>query len=83
MDSAPRETTDYLISRLVEEPFGFNFFRAVRLLESHFRAAPRIGTSQRLKDNYINNVTLHYERACFKWCAQHRKFTFRQLFWCY
>ena len=53
MDSAPRETTDYLISRLVEEPFGFNFFRAVRLLESHFRASPRIGTSQRLKDDWI------------------------------
>jgi type VI secretion system protein ImpH len=47
------ETTDHLIARLVEQPFGFNFFRAVRLLESHYRDAPRIGTSQRLKDDWV------------------------------
>lgn len=53
MDSASGQTTDHLISRLAEEPFRFNFFHAVRLLESHFRGAPRIGTSQRLKDDWI------------------------------
>ncbi|MEO6784710.1 MAG: type VI secretion system baseplate subunit TssG [Chthoniobacteraceae bacterium] len=53
MASTSGEETDHLIARLVAEPFGFNFFRAVRLLESHFRDAPPIGTSQRLKDDWI------------------------------
>jgi type VI secretion system protein ImpH len=53
MASTSGEETDHLIARLVEQPFGFNFFRAVRLLESHFRDAPRIGASQRLKDDWI------------------------------
>ena len=53
MASTSGEETDHLIARLVEQPFGFNFFRAVRLLESHFRNAPRIGTSQRLKDDWV------------------------------
>ena len=53
MASTSGEETDHLIARLVDQPFGFNFFRAVRLLESHFRAAPRIGTSQRLKDDWV------------------------------
>jgi type VI secretion system protein ImpH len=53
MASTSGEETDHLIARLAGEPFAFSFFRAVRLLESHFRDAPRIGTSQRLKDDWI------------------------------
>ena len=53
MASTSGEETDHLISRLVEQPYGFDFFRAVRLLESHFRQSPRIGTSQRLRDDWI------------------------------
>jgi type VI secretion system protein ImpH len=47
------EETDHLIARLALEPQKFGFFRAVRLLESHFRDAPRIGSSQRLRDDWI------------------------------
>ncbi len=53
MGSSSGEETDHLIARLVESPYGFAFFRAVRLLECHFRDAPRVGTSQRLKDEWI------------------------------
>ena len=53
MASTSGETTDHLIARLVESPFAFNFFRAVRLLECHFNGAPRVGTATRLKDEWI------------------------------
>ncbi len=53
MASTPGKTTHHLIARLTEEPWAFDFYRAVRLLESHFTGAPRIGTSQRLKDDWI------------------------------
>jgi type VI secretion system protein ImpH len=39
------QTTDSLIEKLRQEPFGFDFFRAVRLLENHRRDLPRVGTS--------------------------------------
>lgn len=53
MASSPGETTDHLIARLVESPYAFGFFRAVRLLECHFKNAPRVGTAVRLKDEWI------------------------------
>ena len=53
MASTSGEETNHLIARLTAQPYGFDFFRAVRLLESHFHDAPRIGTSQRLKDDWI------------------------------
>src|SRR5687768_1684473 len=40
-----RKTTSDLIAALQEKPFGFDFFRAVRLLESQFRQWPRLGKS--------------------------------------
>jgi len=40
-----RKTTSDLITALQEKPFGFDFFRAVRLLESQFRNWPRLGKS--------------------------------------
>jgi len=53
MDSPSREETDHLIDRLAANPHAFGFFRAVRLLESHFRDSPRIGSSQRLRDDWL------------------------------
>ena len=45
--------TDPLIERLSKEPFRFDFFWAVRLLESHFGDCPRIGHSSSPKDDPI------------------------------
>lgn len=39
------QTADPLIERLKADPFGLNFFRAVRLLQSRFAEQPRIGHS--------------------------------------
>jgi type VI secretion system protein ImpH len=39
-------TPDTLIQRLEEQPYGFDFFRAVRLLECQDKARPRVGYSQ-------------------------------------
>jgi type VI secretion system protein ImpH len=39
------KTTDPLIRQLEQEPFGFDFFRAVRLLECHRPDLPRVGRS--------------------------------------
>ncbi len=45
MASANRQTADTLVERLASEPFAFDFFRAVRLLESRRADLPRIGYS--------------------------------------
>src|SRR5688500_16098529 len=45
MASAHRKTTTDLIQALQEKPFGFDFFRAVRLLEAQFHDWPRLGES--------------------------------------
>jgi type VI secretion system protein ImpH len=45
MEAAPREQTPDLINRIVAEPFAFDFFRALRLVESRFPDKPRIGAS--------------------------------------
>ncbi len=37
------QTTDSLIPQLEQSPFGFDFFRAVRLIESWRRDLPRVG----------------------------------------
>lgn len=39
------QTPDHLIEQLANEPFAFDFFRAVRLLESRWPDQPRIGHS--------------------------------------
>ena len=36
---------DHLIDELAKEPFAFNFYRAVRLLENARRDLPRVGCS--------------------------------------
>jgi type VI secretion system protein ImpH len=53
MASAPGEKADNLIDRLTEQPFAFDFFRAMRLLECHFREQPRVGTSKRLREDPV------------------------------
>ena len=45
MATPRREKTTDIIQGLHEKPFGFDFFRAVRLLESQFRKWPRLGKS--------------------------------------
>lgn len=45
MASARGKTTFDLIQALQEKPYGFDFFRAVRLLEAQFRTWPRLGES--------------------------------------
>lgn len=39
------QTTDPLIPRLERTPFEFDFFQAIRILQSEFSERPRIGTS--------------------------------------
>jgi len=39
------QTPDPLIARLAAQPFAFDFYAAVRLLQSHFATHPRIGHS--------------------------------------
>jgi type VI secretion system protein ImpH len=45
MAGADGQTPDHLIAELARDPFGFDFFRAVRLLENSRRDLPRIGYS--------------------------------------
>ena len=45
MAAPRRQTTIDIIEALRQKPFGFDFFRAVRLLESRFRDWPRLGKS--------------------------------------
>src|SRR5678809_988255 len=40
-----RQKTIDIIEELQKKPYGFDFFRAVRLLESQFRNWPQLGTS--------------------------------------
>jgi type VI secretion system protein ImpH len=53
MASTSGEKTDNLIERLATEPFAFEFWRAVRLLECHYRSMPRVGTSKRLREDPV------------------------------
>jgi type VI secretion system protein ImpH len=45
METPDRPQTLDLIRALEETPFGFDFFRAVRLLEAQFASGPRLGES--------------------------------------
>ncbi len=45
MATTRRKKTTDLIKALQETPYGFDFFRAVRLLENRFRHWPRVGES--------------------------------------
>ena len=43
MASPDGQTPDSLIAKLAEKPHAYNFYAAVRLLQSCFRSQPRIG----------------------------------------
>ena len=45
MAGADGQTTNSLIAELTEKPFAFDFYAAVRLLQSRFPNQPRIGHS--------------------------------------
>jgi type VI secretion system protein ImpH len=47
------QEADHLAAKLKAKPYGFDFYRAVRLLENHFRDMPRVGASQRLREDFI------------------------------
>jgi type VI secretion system protein ImpH len=47
------QKTDALIARLAEKPFAYDFYAAVRLLQSAFPDQPRVGYSGALKDDPI------------------------------
>ena len=53
MDHAARQATHSLIESLEKEPYRFDFFRAVRLLENERRDLPRVGCSYRLEEDAI------------------------------
>ena len=63
------QTTDPLIEQLEREPFGFDFFRAVRLLENHRRDLPRIGTSRSPAEDpvrFCQNPSLNFAPAALE-----------------
>jgi len=53
MASPDGQTTDSLIAQLKENPFAFDFYAAVRLLQSRFPNQPRIGQSGTLAEDPI------------------------------
>jgi type VI secretion system protein ImpH len=53
MASAERQTTDSLIGLLEQEPQAFDFFRAVRLLESVHAGMPRVGHSVNVGEDWL------------------------------
>ena len=53
MDHAARQEAHSITERLAQEPFRFDFFRAIRLLENEFKNLPRVGKSRRLQDDAI------------------------------
>ena len=53
MASTDGQTTDTLITQLVEKPFAFDFNAAVRLLQSHHAQQPRIGHSRSPKQDPV------------------------------
>jgi type VI secretion system protein ImpH len=53
MAEQDRETSDSLIDTAIAEPFGFDFFRLVRVLETENRSRPRVGASTRVDQDFL------------------------------
>jgi type VI secretion system protein ImpH len=53
MAELDRQTSDSLTAEMALRPHEFNFFQAVRRLEAEHRAAPRVGWSVRLEDDFL------------------------------
>lgn len=53
MASTARQDPAALIQSLVTEPWRFDFFQAIRLLECLNESAPRVGRSRMLREDYV------------------------------
>jgi type VI secretion system protein ImpH len=74
MANPVRPTADSVIAILAQEPYGFDFFAALRLLQSYFPSQPRIGHSWSLAQDPIRlaqSPALDFAPATIE--ALHRK----------
>ncbi|MBV8483140.1 MAG: type VI secretion system baseplate subunit TssG [Verrucomicrobia bacterium] len=53
MAEPDRQTSDNLAEEITSNPYAFNFYRAVRMLEAEFRDRPRVGNSIRLEEDFL------------------------------
>ncbi len=53
MAGTNREETDRLIRALTERPYGFDFCRAIRLLENLHADRPKVGTAERAEEEIV------------------------------
>jgi len=53
MAEPDRQTSDSLAAEIALRPHEFNFFQAVRRLEAEHSAWPRVGSSDRLEEDYL------------------------------
>jgi len=53
MAEPDRQTPNSLEAEMALRPHEFNFFQAVRLLESEYRSRPRVGSSVRLEEDFL------------------------------
>ncbi|HKM58148.1 MAG TPA: type VI secretion system baseplate subunit TssG [Chthoniobacterales bacterium] len=53
MAESDRQTSDSIAAELALRPYAFNFFQAVRRLESEHPSNPRVGSSIRLEEEYL------------------------------
>ena len=53
MAEPDRQTSDSLAAEMALRPHEFNFFQAVRRLEAEHPAWPRVGSSDRLEEDYL------------------------------
>jgi type VI secretion system protein ImpH len=53
MAEPDRQTSDSVAADMALRPHEFNFFQAVRRLESEHRARPRVGSSDRLEEDFL------------------------------
>jgi len=68
MAAADRERTATLIDELVEDPYRFDFFQALRLIQNEYGDKPKIGDAKRLRDERFRlgqKPTLEFAPATF------------------
>jgi type VI secretion system protein ImpH len=53
MAEPDRQTTDSIAADMALRPHQFNFFQAVRRLEAEYASSPRVGSSDRLDEDYL------------------------------
>ena len=53
MAEPDRQTSDSLAAEMALRPHEFNFFQAVRRLEAEHTAWPRVGSSDRLEEDFL------------------------------